>query len=250
MKTISLFFLINCYSILLASKMDTLHIHYFKNGKLSTIITSDYRSGMAIAYTIKGDTIYKREVRSYAGHASVNFTHYPSGAVKNAAYSSAPDAGIQWYKDKTLFSEEGSIIDVMEDSYPRRLDHIIRVNPKTIIDTLPKQQNPPANKPIICNTIHENFVKIYNHSEVPIKITMVVQNDIKDFFIAPGGSIDALSYISSDVAKHPDQYLSYHYQGVNTKGIQHLIVVELQEALKTVYVFHLFQSTIQKDWRK
>src|SRR5690554_1062328 len=98
MKYLSILFFSLIWSAGLAQK-DTIHIHYFPNGKVSTIqILENQREGIARAYNQKGALIYEATIRKFAGHASVHFTHYKTGAVKTANYSSAPDGGIQWYR--------------------------------------------------------------------------------------------------------------------------------------------------------
>lgn len=98
------------------SQVDTTHLHFFKDKTISTVVYYSQWDGKAIAYNKKGEIIYENGVRNFAGHASVYFSHYPSGAVKSAHYSSAPDAGIQWYKSDTQFDEEGNVTSYYEQS--------------------------------------------------------------------------------------------------------------------------------------
>lgn len=75
------------------------------------------RWGRASAFDRSGKIIYEKEIRRVGGHASVEFGYYPSGAVQKAYWSSAPDAGIQWYRGTTLFDEQGHITSETDDSY-------------------------------------------------------------------------------------------------------------------------------------
>lgn len=111
------FFLLQSLSTTLFSQVDTTHIHFFSDKKISTIIYYSQWDGKAQAYNLKGEIIYEKGVRNFAGHASVHFSHYPSGAVKSAHYSSAPDAGVQWYKSDTQFDEQGNITGYFEQSH-------------------------------------------------------------------------------------------------------------------------------------
>jgi hypothetical protein len=99
-----LFFLAN------AQKEQIIHHHKFPNGKTSTIAALiDNREGYAKAYNFKGEEIYSRTIRRFAGTSSVHFQHHPNGMVKKAEYSSHPDGGIQWYRSYTYFDEQGII---------------------------------------------------------------------------------------------------------------------------------------------
>ena len=90
------------------AQTDTLEIHYFKSGKLSSIqLLENNRFGKALAYNQKGEIIFEQSIRRIGGHASVYFSYYESGAIKKAEYSSAPDGGIQWYKSYSEFNEKG-----------------------------------------------------------------------------------------------------------------------------------------------
>jgi hypothetical protein len=61
-----------------------------------------------------GNVIYEKELRTIGGHASVEFTFYPNGALNKASWSSAPDAGIQWYNSTDIFSEDGKLVSHTE----------------------------------------------------------------------------------------------------------------------------------------
>ncbi len=129
---IMLFFL-NC-SAAAARDYTNCTRHYFKNRKLSTsqCYDADHRWGKAIAYSSKGTIIYEKELRRVAGHSSVNFSYYASGAVKRAEWSSAPDGGIQWYSSVTDFAENGTITSFSENNYddtPATLLHRPAIRP-------------------------------------------------------------------------------------------------------------------------
>lgn len=96
---------------------------YFKpSNKISTSICydKDNRWGKAIAYNINGKIIYEKQLRKVAGHSSVTFSYHPNGAVAKAEWSSAPDAGIQWYKSIHEFSETGELINQTEWSHDQK----------------------------------------------------------------------------------------------------------------------------------
>lgn len=87
--------------------------------------------GSATAYDQSGKVIYHRETRRYGGHASVDFTYHANGAVHTAHYSSAPDAGIQWYNSTHYFDPEGRLADVKSQSHEDMISTRIDTNRST-----------------------------------------------------------------------------------------------------------------------
>ncbi|MFO7791201.1 MAG: hypothetical protein R6V32_11595 [Bacteroidales bacterium] len=103
------------FSLNVYSQVDTVHIHYFEDGAVSTIITMEDMRGEALAYDSERKVIYRKIVRKVAGTASVNFMHYSDGSVKTAKYYEAPDGGIQWYSQFLRFDKDGNVIEERED---------------------------------------------------------------------------------------------------------------------------------------
>lgn len=97
------------------TQVDTLHIHYFEDGAVSTIITMEDMRGQALAYDSDRKVIYRKIVRKVAGTASVSFTHFSDGSVKTARFYEAPDGGIQWYSQFLRFDKDGKVIEERED---------------------------------------------------------------------------------------------------------------------------------------
>ena len=83
----------------------------------------DQRKGVAKAYDLHGKKIYEKEVRRIYGTASVTFSYYENGAVREARYHSAPDAGIQWYNTDTHFAPDGTITAEEHNDYDM-LNHL------------------------------------------------------------------------------------------------------------------------------
>jgi len=65
--------------------------------------------GYVKAFDRNGKEIYHRQIRNIAGHSSVNFEYYPSGAVQKAHFTGHPDGGIQWDDVVYYFDENGVI---------------------------------------------------------------------------------------------------------------------------------------------
>ena len=109
---------------LLAQDYPTCTYTYFKGTKKvasSQCYDRDQRFGQARAFAADSHEIYRHGLRRIAGHESVTFQFYPSGAVRQAYMSSAPDAGIQWYHTTTEFSEQGAVTSVINDNYDQQL---------------------------------------------------------------------------------------------------------------------------------
>lgn len=127
-----------------SQKEEIIHHHKFPNGKTSTIcVIKDDRDGYAKAFNFKGEEIYMRHIRRYAGHASVSFHHHPNGMVKKAEYSSHPDAGIQWYRSYTHFDENGNITSHIEDDWDTRVTVPMHIYYDTTRHVNPSRPNQP-----------------------------------------------------------------------------------------------------------
>ncbi len=215
-------------------KEEIIHHHKFPNGKTSTIsVIKDNREGYAKAYNFKGEEIYSRSIRRYAGHASVTFHHYPSGMVKKAEYSSHPDGGIQWYRTYTHFDENGNITSEIEDNWDTRVTvptHYIqdttRTKPQTPNPVEPPKpvvpgpdiihepiHNPQLMKPEIvqCAAIHQNRTEFVNHSKH--KIFLSVSHAGKDTIIVlkPGKTFVGPTYISAEIASPMNNNVRFQF---------------------------------------
>ena len=134
-----IFSILFLFSITVFSQRDTLHIHYFPNGKVSTFTYIDEdRYGKALAYNLKGEVIYENRTRSVHGSASVRFTHHENGMIKIARYSSHPDGGIQWYRSTTEFNEKGEKTKEQHDNYegPGRPPTFLEIQDTSLLNKL------------------------------------------------------------------------------------------------------------------
>ena len=170
------------------SQTDTLHIHYFPNGDVSTFsYLDDNREGKALAYNFEGELIYEKHIRRIHGSASVSFSHYENGMVFKANYSSYPHGGIQWYRTYTTFNDKGEVISEFNDNYEGPWDNRITlpqpVKKEEVIlreqPTKPKPQKPYQEQEIMkCAMIHENKIEVINHSRFTIETTFIHKNKI------------------------------------------------------------------------
>jgi hypothetical protein len=166
--------IIACILIAVSVSAQDCTIKYFQKSKtISTqICFNNNRDGKAIAYNSKGKVIYTKHLRKFAGHASVHFTYYPNGAVQKAEYSDAPDGGIQWHREFTSFSVDGTIIDVSSqghDDMLTTLRHPTEKSPTQLKDVQVIQQPSIANE---CAPLFSNELWITNTQAFTISVKL------------------------------------------------------------------------------
>lgn len=100
----------------------TVVVRYFSGGQVCTKEwrDKDDRWGRSWAYKSDGSVIAEHQTRRFAGHASVHFDYHPNGAISKAEFSTAPDAGIQWYRSTTTFDDQGNKTGFSEQGHDDR----------------------------------------------------------------------------------------------------------------------------------
>ncbi|TVR79757.1 MAG: hypothetical protein EA412_05850 [Chitinophagaceae bacterium] len=236
------------------AEMDTIEIHFFDNGNLSTMKTKSGMIGKAIAYNIKGEIIYQKEIRSFAGHASVYFSHHPNGAVKTANYSTAPDAGIQWYKSTTEFSPDGEITNKTVRSHDMReriiQTYIVETGPENdeLEPDVQEEDTTFVQEIMECASIHQNKISLVNHTPYELFIYFVYQREKYEYTLSSGEKMEAFTYISAEISNPPGDNLQFGYVSLNTSNkadLSHLMTVYSVNKLKTIYTFHLIESKVK-----
>lgn len=244
-------------SFLSTAQQDTIHIHYFPNGKVSTFTyIVDQREGKALAYNLAGEIIYEKGVRRIYGSSGVNFTHHPNGMVHKANYSSHPDGGIQWYRTYTEFNDKGELIKEVEDNYEgpgRPSPHILRMNPN---ETLPKQQPAPTIKEkepnpkketVTCATIHQNLVEVVNHTNFKIEVTFIYQNKDTVMVLNQGEKASGPTFISAEVSRPVKENITFRFSPTKRrKNVIEIIKTNQLEQYKTKHVIHLLESSTKR----
>ncbi|MBX2906732.1 MAG: hypothetical protein KF744_11885 [Taibaiella sp.] len=143
-RTFTLLLFILSHSVF-AQKYPKCSYTYFKGGKIATsqCFDPDNRWGQARAFNKAGEVIYEKELRHIAGHSSVTFSFFENGGVRKAEWSSAPDAGIQWYHTTTWFSEDGK---VEKEDHNNWDDHHVTVPPGRQLPPTTKTPRPAPTK--------------------------------------------------------------------------------------------------------
>lgn len=113
----------------------------------------------------KGELIYTGIRRNYAGHSSVTLTFHTNGGVRTIQASSAPDAGIQWYKSTHELDEDGNVVHFSQQSHD---DRVTITQPTMRVQPIEKP-HPQENQ---CATPMQTTTKLVNLTNR--KITVLI----------------------------------------------------------------------------
>jgi hypothetical protein len=148
---------------------------YHKNGRISTqeIWENNKKSGKSIGYNSSGEQLYEFNLRTFGGHASVHLSYYASGQVSKVQFSSAPDGGIQWYKEMIRFDEMGVQIEKRIDQYPYELT--VPVFRDTSAFVTPIEKKTIKQEVIGCAIPYVTYYKIKNSTSKKIEVKLIPQ---------------------------------------------------------------------------
>lgn len=117
----------------------------------------------------KGEVVFVGSRRNFAGHSSVSLTFHENGGVKTIKASSAPDAGIQWYKSEYVLDEDGNVVSKWEDSHDKR--HTLIEPSKPMQPTFPEKLTVEELKKV--NPTHQlkaTKVILHNRTNKPLEV--------------------------------------------------------------------------------
>lgn len=169
----SFFAQLNCKTLIINSESVKTCLH--KNGQKSTVETwdKDKRQGKFIGYDLNGKELFYYSLRTFGGHASVHVDYFPNGQVQKIEYSSAPDGGIQFYRDTRKFNETGEQIDFWKMDYPfETLTEITQIEPVKQKDTITKIE-----KPVETFIPYQTVFKIINTTGKKIVLDLEAQQN-------------------------------------------------------------------------
>ena len=200
--------------------------HYFKKGGIasSECYDKDKHWGKACAYNKQHSLIYEKNLRRIAGHSSVEFEYYPSGAVKKAKWSDAPDAGIQWYRSTTEFSEDGQQTAFYEDSYDDRPSTTLLKHQEQKVETTVKP------KPAECASIYSSEFWILNTTKFTVNVN-AHRNNMGDttFTLKPGENVKGGAVSQAQYFDDPAKYYQLTAKPSKTKNHQKLIILPAEK---------------------
>jgi hypothetical protein len=218
----------SCSWLCLSQTKDTVFIiRYHQNKKIATKqvkLSNEQNWGYAKAFDQQGKEIYFMHTRSVAGHATVEFIYYPSGAVKQAHFTSHPDGGIQWSDIMHRFDETGKITEVIDTSSDDYGHHRLTINPKILYDTLntlrsPTVVLPPKKQEVMaCAEIYTTTIYLIN---VTGKSRNFKALQLKSSFdelqqkgeIAKNDTVKIGSYHEPQIFTHPKECLKLEFLG-------------------------------------
>lgn len=153
---------LNCKNTV-AANGDKVKTCYFKNKNISSVETwdKDNRSGKFEYFKLDGTKIHEFYLRKFGGHASVYPEYYPGGQIKKIEYSSAPDGGIQFYRESRSYDEQGNQVDFWKMDYP--YEHLEVPFTVPVVDTIKPEKKPEV---IICAIPYLTTLKIINSTQV------------------------------------------------------------------------------------
>jgi hypothetical protein len=184
----------------LPEKSDTTLLHevYYNNGKLSAKIWMSRSAGRgrASCWDPDGRLMFDSEISRLHGHHSVRFEHHLNKVVSKVFESSAPDAGIQWYKSTYFFDESGNKIGEEKRSH----EDLERVTIPDFRKSPEKQENTPTQQ---CAVIYSNELWIVNESEFTLLLESKARNVEKRDTIASGDSLMLADLIQAQYFEDP-----------------------------------------------
>lgn len=128
------------------TKGDTLILHKvnYANGKRSAYswMLQSTGNGRATCWDPQGKIMFDSEISRNHGHHSVHFEHHANKVVSKIEESSAPDAGIQWYRSYFYYDEKGVKTGEHHDSYDDRPSTFIHPTEPYVVPK--KEEVPPV----------------------------------------------------------------------------------------------------------
>jgi hypothetical protein len=246
MKLILFWHAISCSWLCLSQTKDTIFIiRYHQNKKIATKevkLSNDQLWGYAKAFDQQGKEIYLMHTRRVAGHATVDFSYYPSGAVRQAHFTSHPDGGIQWSDIAHHFDENGKIteeIDASSDDYGH---YRVRIDSPYQLDTIKHPVSPPVVVPskkqevIRCAEIYSTEIYLINATGKTRKYKAssigapLVEEKLEGEIIA-NDTLKLGSYIDAQLFTHPKERLKVEISGRKNDFFQFFLEEPKQEGI-------------------
>jgi hypothetical protein len=220
-----------------SQKKDTTFIfRYHSNKKISTKevkLTNELNWGYAIAFDRNGREIYHRQIRNIAGHSSVNFDYYPSGAVQKAHFTGHPDGGIQWDDVTHYFDENGMVTQIIDNSSDDYGHYKLRIDPSLYSDTISKpyiapstvKETPKKQEVVTCAEIYSTEFYLINvtgkkRNVIAQLLNAPIEGFQKEVAIANNDTIKLGNYIEAQLFTHPKERISLEIIGRKSEKFQ------------------------------
>jgi len=238
-----------------SQKKDTSFIiRFHSNKKISTKevkLTNELNWGYAKAFDRNGKEIYHRQIRNIAGHSSVNFEYYPSGAVQKAHFTGHPDGGIQWDDVTHYFDENGTVTQVIDNSSDEYGHYKLRIDPSLYSDTISKpyiapstvKETPKKQEVVACAEIYSTEFYLINatgkkRNVVARLLNAPIEGFQKEVSVANNDTIKLGNYIEAQIFTHPKERISLEIKGRKSEKFQHFWEEPKQEG-KSKRIYYL-----------
>jgi hypothetical protein len=221
---------------------------FHKNGKKSTFETWDNRnmSGDIYGYNSLGAEIFHYDLRTFAGHASVKIGYFSNGQVSDLYYSSAPDGGIQFYRHRHKFDEQGKQTEYSNESYPNGFPSVMIYIP----DSLIKKEQTVIKKPeiVLCSTPLLTEFIVINETSKKVKIILRAQKNnfiqLNDILVELLPNEEKIIDSRLMAEKFLTQENSYILEFVKVKNLKFKSIIALPKEVgnKKSYYWHLISK--------
>jgi hypothetical protein len=189
--------------------------------KLNDKMPSYYKEVKVEVFNKKGEIVFTGYRRNYAGHSSVTLSYHENGGVKKIETSSAPDAGIQWYKSSYLLDEEGNIISQTEDGHDFHLKPIYTIITNPDNQKPEKEEDNQSKKVNACAVLMITQIIFYNQGKKPIEIYFMPKNSSDNklnlFKIKPGDSLVMKENIQAEKFFTPEEMYELYVKTIKNK---------------------------------
>lgn len=149
------------------------------NGKVSTLETWDKekREGQFKGFNNEGKVLFHFYLRRFAGHASVYPQYFKNGQISKIEYSSAPDGGIQFYRETITYTENGTVNGGWKHEHPDVLttEPSIRIPEKKIE---PKKDSITPKSPAQCAVPYLSIYTLVNTSRRKVTVELKAKNNL------------------------------------------------------------------------
>lgn len=232
----SILFLILTFNSWTQKKDTSFTIRYHSNKKISTKevkLTNELNWGYVKAFDRTGKEIYHRQIRNVAGHSSVSFEYYPSGAVQKAHFTGHPDGGIQWDDVAHYFDENGIITQVIDNSSDEFGHYKLRIDPSLYSDTISKpylspqivKEVPKKQEVAQCAEIYSTEFYLINatgkkRNVVAGLLNAPIDGFKKEISVSNNDTIKLGNYIEAQIFTHPKERITLEIKGRKAEKFQ------------------------------
>jgi len=167
-----------------------------------------------------------------------------TGGVKKAEWSSAPDAGIQWYHSSTSFSEDGKITHEEHQSWDDNPGTTIRRNPQKQFE-LPSPVVAPKQEEVKCAEIWVSEYWVRNTTPYSVLVTASRKGNNAETHTAtlkPRQSLKLGEMPGAQMFEDPSRYFTIEASALKSGTKRKLIVLpasgEPENPSRTVRRYH------------